>query len=434
VTPAPERELEGGFSRRVLGWVIGVAVASFLAALLLSAFGEDLGSWSTPDANSFSYSAIGHRALVELLTSLGLGVVSRQTRGAAGSGEHTPLVAAEPDVQGGPPAVRGRIMALRDEARQTGAALVLVLPKWRGEPEAGSPGWVGHVALRSQEEIAQVLGALGDPALDGLGIVRRGERATRRQCQARWPDAPARFAVELDFPQLLAATPALEPVVTCDGLLLVGRRALAAGPQLLVIADPDILNNQGLARGDHASLAGQLFLRGLDARGAIFDETIHGFVRSSGLLAEAFRFPLLPAVLQTFLLVGIVLWAGMGRFGKPQPAPGGLAAGKDVLIDNTATLLTSGGHAAESLASYHRQTVQVLAASLFLPPGLSAPEARRRLEEVARSRGLRIDLAAVEQQVEALDGERDAAVRALAIARRLYRWRQEMTHGQRTNP
>jgi hypothetical protein len=143
-----------------------------------------------------------------------------------------------------------------------------------------------------------------------------------------------------------------------------------------------------------------------------------------------FRFPLLPAVLQIFLLLGIVLWAGMGRFGKPLPAPGGLAAGKDVLIDNTATLLSHGGHAADSLARYHRQTVQSVAAAFFLPPGLPEREMQRRLEEVSRGRGSRIDLAALERQVERLGDGPKAAPRALRLAARLYRWRQEMMHGQ----
>ena len=80
----------------------------------------------------------------------------------------------------------------------------------------------------------------------------------------------------------------------------------------------------------------------------VFDETIHGFNRTPGLLAEALRFPMVLAVLQGLLLLGLVLWAGMGRFGKPLPAAPGLAAGKEVLIGNTAKLLADGGHAADS--------------------------------------------------------------------------------------
>jgi len=439
VTPEPEGELEGGFSRRVLGWIVGIAVASFLAALGLSALGQTLESGATPDANAFSYSAIGHHALVEMLTSLGLGVVPRKSQGGGGPGPRTPLMLAEPDLETGPPAVRERVVAARNEARDAQAVLVVVLPKWDGTPGDGTPGWVGEVSLRDEAKAVAVLGLL-DPALAELRLVRRGERAVRRECRFHGDGREQRFTVEADVPQLLAAPSVLEPVVTCSGLVLAGSYTLASsgpepGPKVLVIADPDVLNNQGLARGDHAALVERLVLRDLNARGLVIDETIHGFARSGGLLAEAVRFPLLPATLQALLLAGIVLWAGMGRVGKPLPAPRGLAAGKDVLLGNTATLLASGGHVADSLARYQRQTVQAVAAALFVPPGVPEAELRRRLEDVSESRGVRIDLAAVEQQIEALTGGRDAAARARAldIARRLHRWRQEMTHGQR-NP
>lgn len=434
MTLPPGCEIEGGFSRRTLGWVIGIAVASFLAALLLSAFGEELGSWSTPDANTFSYSAIGHRALADLLTSLGLGVVSRQARGIggiSGTGPRTPLVLAEPDVEGGPPSTIDRMVAASAEARRTGAPLVLVLPKWRGEPGEGSPGWVGRVSLRSEEEVERVLGELREPVLDSLQVHRSGDREAPLECGARWTGSAARFEMDADYAQLLGPAAALEPVVACGDGLLVGHARSSAGPEIFVIADPDVLNNQGLGRGDHAALVGQLFLQRLEARGVVFDETIHGFIRSRGLLAEAFRLPLLPAVLQAFVLLGIVLWAGMGRFGKPLPAPGGLAAGKDVLIDNTASLLGSGGHAADSVARYHRQTVRTLAAALFLPADLPDPEVRRRLEEVSRRRGLRIDLESLEGRIEGLGTGPGSSARALEIAGRLYRWRREMMDGQR---
>ena len=101
----------------------------------------------------------------------------------------------------------------------------------------------------------------------------------------------------------------------------------------------------------------------------VFDETIHGFDRVPGLLAESLRFPLVLGVLQSLLLLAVVLWAGMGRFGKPLPAAPALAAGKEVLIDNTAKLLVTGGHAGDSLLRYFRQTTRTVAAHYVLLAG-----------------------------------------------------------------
>jgi hypothetical protein len=109
---------------------------------------------------------------------------------------------------------------------------------------------------------------------------------------------------------------------------------------LYLVADPDLCENHGLGTADHAALVHDLFVRELAAQEVIFDETIHGFARKPGLFAEAFRFPLVLATLQSLVLAGVVLWAGMGRFGKPLPPREALAGGPETLIDNTARLLS----------------------------------------------------------------------------------------------
>src|SRR5262249_4327159 len=157
-----------------------------------------------------------------------------------------------------------------------------------------------------------------------------------------------RFTIEARPLQLLTPGPGLAAEVDCGAGLLVARGTLKpGGPALVVVADPDLWNNQGLGRADHAALADRLFADRLRAQGVALAETIHGSSRPRGLLAEAFRFPLLPGVLQGVLLLGLVLWAGMGRFGQPLPAAAGLPPGKAALIDNTAQLLDRGGQAAD---------------------------------------------------------------------------------------
>src|ERR1700709_288782 len=108
-------------------------------------------------------------------------------------------------------------------------------------------------------------------------------------------------------------SPASEPVVACAGGILIARRA----PRTFLIADPDLLNNQGLGRAGNAEAVYQLLVQNVATTGLVFDEAIHGFDRVPGLLAESLRFPLVLGVLQSLLLLGAVLWAGMGRFGKP---------------------------------------------------------------------------------------------------------------------
>ena len=97
-------------------------------------------------------------------------------------------------------------------------------------------------------------------------------------------------------------------------------------------------------------------------------------------------------VLQSLLLLGVVLWAGMGRFGKPLPAAAGIGAGKEVLIDNTAKLLANGGHAADSVLLYFRQVTRAVAAHYFLPPDLPESERLARLQRLTDGHRQELDL------------------------------------------
>lgn len=424
------QELEGGFSKRLLGWVVGLSVVSFVVAILLVTYGDELEARKpNPHANTFSKSALGHMAAARYLQAMGLGVVSRQNPGVSGAGPSRPLIVAEPDAAwlAGDPAAK--MEGLVKEAARRKAPLVLVLPKWAGQSKKGRPEWIGEVGLVPDEHLLGILAAFDDEVLADQEVIRGGDTSFR--CQAPWrpSDWTKQIRVETSPPQLLDPHPDLHPVVRCPQGILVARHELEGGPEVWVISDPDVLNNQGLDRADNAVLLYELLTRELGATGVVFDETIHGFNRTPGLLTELRSFPLVLAVFQTLILAGIVLWAGIGRFGKPLPSGAGIAPGKDVLIDNTARLLAGGGHASDSLARYFRQTTRAVAAAQFLPPDLPEPEMLARLQHITVTRRIGMDLHSLERQIHQLpDG---AAERAVKLARALHTWRLEMTNVHR---
>jgi hypothetical protein len=416
-------ELEGGFSRKVLAWVIGVASVSFLSAVILGVYGKELEPRPRPEANSFSYSALGYRAAAGFLRRMGLGVVSRQAP-AGGIGPDRPLIVAEPDT-GWMSARPARLNSLREEAVMRKAPLVLVLPKWEaGPPEKEKPEWLSRVQLMRDQKVDQIVQSLGDTGLAGLAF--QHVRSGTLPCNSPW----GKLRIELPSPRMLEASPGLEPVVTCPGGLLIARR-IQGDPALYVVSDPDFLNNQGLGRAQNAELLYLFLTRGLKAGGVVFDETIHGFERTQGLLSEAMRFPMVLATLQGMVLLGVVLWAGMGRFGKPLPPPSPLGAGKEILVDNTAKLLANGGHAADSLLLYFRQTLRMVAAYYGVPPDVAERERLARLQRIADARGKRLDLAALERSIARLPGGRRGDEAAARMARRLHDWRLEMMNGNR---
>ncbi len=425
----PETELEGGFSRRRLAWAVGVAVASFAIFLLLLAYGHDLEGRPVPGPNTFSQSALGYQGAVELLRAMGLGVVSRQATAGSGVGPDHPLVIAEPDPGQGGGSTRQETLWQEAEGRK--APLVVILPKWApGEARKDKPEWLAEVELMPDLRVRSALGPLR--STEHPTEIRRLAHA--RGCRASWGPGE-REAVNIDTEnvvQLLVADESLAPVIECAGGLLVALRpAKENRPPVLVIADPDLLNNHGLGRGDNAAAVYQIFSKTLGAKGVVFDETIHGFNRTRGLIAETLRFPMVLAVLQGLVLLGIVLWAGMGRFGKPLPAAAGLGAGKAMLIGNTAEMLTGGGHVADSASRYFQQTTRAVAAFYFLPPDL--PEAQRlaRLQALSEGHGKRLNLIALEADLQRLPAGRRGQDQAAWIAQRLYQWRVEMTNVDR---
>jgi hypothetical protein len=417
-------EIEGGFSRRALRWIVGSVAVSLVASVLLMAYGRDLQGGPLPGANSFSDSALGHRAVIELLTRLGLGVVSRKSLWSGDAGPGRPLVLAEPNPKG--ESWRpDQLEALSQEAASRQAPLVLVLPKWRaGDPRKDKPRWLASVRLMSEEDVAKVLEALNEADLEGL-IPQRLDGV--RRCEARWNRTVVEYRMDVDALQLIQPSSKLKTLVSCGAYALVAEKAATgSGPRIVLVADPDLLNNHGLGRGDNAILVYQLFSQGLGATGAVFDETIHGFNRDLGLIAEALSFPLVLGVLQGLVLLGIVLWAGMGRFGKPLPASLGLAAGKEVLIDNTAKMLANSGHADDSLARYFQQTVRAVAGHHFLPPDLTDKDRIERLQGITAARGWKLTLAELERAVWQIPAGRAGEEQATKIARRLHDWRVEM--------
>jgi hypothetical protein len=295
-------------------------------------------------------------------------------------------------------------------------------------PRKNKPEWLDEVELRPEGDVLEAFAGLGDPEPFSLRLAPGPLR-----CTASWDNYSSTFTVNADPVRLLdssSGSPGFRPMVTCGGAVLVARRdATAELPQTLLIADPDLLNNQGLGQADNAILIYQFFAKGLEARGAVFDETIHGFTRIPGLLNEALSFPLVLGVLQGLVLLGVVLWAGMGRFGKPLPAPEGLAAGKEILIDNTAKLLANGGHAADGVVRYFRQVTRAVAAHYFLPPDLPDGERIVLLQKLTDARGIRMRLGPLERTLLSLPPGRRGEEQAVRYAGRLHQWRVEMTNG-----
>ncbi|MFN7159268.1 MAG: DUF4350 domain-containing protein, partial [Erythrobacter cryptus] len=165
-------------------------------------------------------------------------------------------------------------------------------------------------------------------------------------------------------------------------------RALAVewpGERVVFVADPDLLNNYGLADRARAALAVALVERLAAGAGngpVIFDLTFNGFGGEENLLTLALRPPFLAATLCLLLALVLVGWRAFLRFGPPAaPAGPPIAFGKQQLIANSAGLILRARRFGLLAAPYGALVARRLAERLGLaraePAMIDAALARR---------------------------------------------------------
>jgi hypothetical protein len=417
---------ESGISRRPITWAASAAAVSFAAALVIMAYGPELTEVRSAQADTFSSSALGHRAVVEFLEAGGIRVHVRRSRELIGSYRGDPIVVAEP--RGGDENPDGGLRGLLGRAAERAAPVILVLPKWRGVTDpAGDGRWVVAVSLLPSREVQEVL----DDVAPHLRVFRRFDpaAATPLACETSWGE---RAAVGLVGQQLLEGTSSGERIVWCEQGTLVARVDVAATSRpLYVVSDPDLISNHGLPRGDNAVVVSRFFSEFLHARAVVFDEVVHGYAQDRSFLAELLHYPLVVTIVHLLLVLSLVLWAGSIRFGKALPAPPRLPPGKQALMDNTAKLLTCGRRVRAGALRYFDETLRALARHYHLPRELTPPELVQRLGAIAGERNIEIDLSATRAAIEGLDDRRrSSGPRSVELATALHAWRQEMMHGR----
>jgi len=407
------------FGRRTTVWLIAVAVASFVASMIFAVAGELIFDQRSVGANTFSYSALGHRGWVELLRSHDIPVVVSRDRTADRAGPTTLLVIAEPDSDVRDEEDQPLLEKMLDRVGPT----LLVLPKRSGLRSRENPEWIGEVSLLSVSEPLDVL----NEAVQGM-VNRRHDRVDDFVDQLGQP-----VRVALEQPQLIRSDQ-LKPIISSRDGILVGE-ATVNGETLTVLSDPDILANHGLGKGQNGEVAVSLVERMREKDGTVMiDETIHGFVVKESLLLEMFRFPLVLVSGQAILLALFLFWCAALRFGSPRPLPPSIGSGKGVLIANTASLLRLTGRSYYSASRYFQMALLEVATRLRPPAGLEMEELRHWLQQASDRKGVEIDLEDLHTELSCL--RQDARVpgsRVLAWARRIHTWRENMLYGPRFN-
>lgn len=393
------RELQP-FSQRTLLALIAVGALAFVVMAYLLIAGEDTRGWQASPTTS-SRSAVGYRAFTELLR--------RFDMEPAAPGEAT-LARASLRIVLAPRTPQ----EVREILQSTTRPVLIVLLKWRASAPPLSDR-VANAQLRSREAVQALARAIADDAT-----------IERPEAVGAWRLDGVQGMPALARPQLVRSAK-LCPLVSSPEGVLVAR--LCARPQVAVLADPDLLANHGLWRGDNAVLAMSLVARLRAGNGPIVALEAVNDLPSRSIWQLAVSPPFALVTFAALVAIGIVLWSAAIRFGPPVDEPLPPPAGVFALINVAARLLRDRADGGRLLRRYADLTVLDLGRRLRAPVQLQGPAEIGRWLDGAP--GAAKGASAYQELVRAIDaiapGDKAATV---AAAARLHRWREELLNGR----
>ncbi|WP_420381317.1 hypothetical protein [Novosphingobium sp.] len=156
---------------------------------------------------------------------------------------------------------------------------------------------------------------------------------------------------------------------------------------LVVVFEPDLLNNRGMANQATALLARRLVLAsmGNTRRQILFDVSLAGLGASKNLLTLAFTPPFLAATICLILAMAGSIWRGFARFGPARAGAPADRVGRIALVEGGAALLLRARRYHLIAAPYAIAARERLIVALSLPRRNSADETDAAIERVQRA-------------------------------------------------
>jgi hypothetical protein len=401
------------FSVRTMIWVVLIGVFAFAAMVVLTAYAPDLRSGSDAGEHALSKSAVGFGGIVELLQDLKEPVVvSRGSPPPVKAGEGLLVMTPNPTTGS------GEVAGLHFD----GVRLV-VLPKWVAGPDPLNQDWAVRIGPLPGD---LATGPLGGG--NGKTTLWRRKGVTRPVLKAGegfgFPEGEVIQLGKIDQLQTIAGT-GWDPVLTDEQ----GRAVLAVAKQggVAVLSDPDLLNTQGVADVTNARAAVEIIDRLRSGGPVAFDVTLNGYGRGRSLLRHAFAPPFLGA---TLCLVAAALMMGLHaaiRFGPSERPPPVLALGKRALADNSAALVRMAKREPRMAPAYAALTREAAARAVGAPRDLGSEQLDALLDRLGAANGASFKFSALAREAQGANTNADL----MEVARRLHRWRGEMTRDRR---
>jgi len=388
---------DGGFSPRTVLGMLLVGLLGFVGLLYALGSGSGGGEANNGGTHAGGKGLNGFAALYALLQAEGHPV--RQVR-SEGELEKPGLLVLTP-----PPSVDGKELAAITEKRRYVGPTLIIAPKWLAMPSDSNK------AAKGWTKLAGVVPVQWPGFHDEIGVSATGEKDNKPA--GGWVAARRRGPLPDDRVVLSGAGDKLVSLVESgDGRILAawidegeyypalerftGREAVEGDSgngtyPLVLVFEPDLLDNWGLADERTAALAVDLVaaVQGGETGEPIrFDLTQNGFGGGQNLLTLAFRPPFLAATI-CLLLAGLALaWRGFNRFGPPRRKERAIALGKGALVENSAGLIRRTGRVHLVAGPYADGARERIATALGLARGLDAARTEAAIDRAQERRGI----------------------------------------------
>ncbi|MEM1374499.1 MAG: hypothetical protein AAGF78_08980 [Pseudomonadota bacterium] len=259
------------------------------------------------------------------------------------------------------------LSALADKVSEV--TVLAVLPKWRSGMRLTGKA---HPILISEPLAIQ--GVLADIVDDVDPKVR----------YSRQPFAEYGYEA-LDGRRLSAVTYASQtftsractPLIGTDAAMILGQCDSRWGPPLLVLSEPDLLNNHGLRLGDNAFIISDVVKAWAEDKQVIIDYSRRSWfvspeerVTRERTWRDLLRFFEPPFTLMwagLALSLVLVLWRAFMRFGPLRDSVGEMGAAKALAIGARANLMRLSGQDGALVNEYGRARLAATAAAIFGP-------------------------------------------------------------------
>jgi hypothetical protein len=399
------------FSFTTMLALVLVGVVCMAGIALLSAYEPELKSGNDGQAHPLSKSSVGYLALTRLLDKTGIAVDLNRQGIDEDYDYSTVILTPRPGVAGD---------EILDFYRE--GPTIIILPKWYVGRDKNKRGWSQLLARLPKDMTLDILPA------DLQGESKLLESAAPLNLTLKYTspitDEVTSFGTTKPISGLRSLTGSrwLPVVAGPDGSAVIAKRK---DTNVYVVADPDILNNAGIAGLANARLIEHFLLDiSEDEEGPIvFDLTLNGFQRQPNLGRLMLEPPLLGATL-CFVLASILIGLQAAvRFLPPKEQTRVVALGKRALADNTAGLIRMGRREHRMSLPYANVLKRLVIKAIGAPANLDPVAQTTMLDRVS-------ELSDSQLRYSTLLGEAGAATspqELIKVAKDLHRWKQETT-------